>query len=161
MGSQFYALRVSAELAAALDTAIAVSGQTKTEWLTEAIVLKLGLDTPENRLAAVASRLEDITAQLDRQTSQNAPERVTAPQKRKPMPTQRETRREASGEISEAQQAIIRLDGEYRAEGLPKIDILIADELNRQDITTPTGTPWTNRTVQNTKTRLRRRGLIN
>lgn len=163
-GSNFIAFRVDDELAEAINQAVAESGMSKTEWLTEAIMIRLGSDSPEARLITLIDQLETAANKISSAMTRKTPSEPSGAAFPKSggitKPSTVRTSRGPSGEVSEAQSKIIELQRRFEVEGATGIDFLIADALNELQIPTPTGTEWDNRRVMNTKVRLRKKGLL-
>lgn len=163
-GSNFIAFRVDDDLAEAINQAVADSGMSKTEWLTEAIMIRLGTDSPEARLTTLIDQLEGVAKLITSSAHRKAlpePSGAIFPKSEGiTKPSTGKARRRPSGEVSEAQNKIIELQRRFEEEGATGIDFLIAEALNELKIPTPTGTEWDNRRVMNTKVRLRKKGLL-
>lgn len=163
-GSNFIAFRVDDELAEAINQAVAASGMSKTDWLTEAIMIRLGTDSPEARLTNLIEQLETVAAKLIAPAPHKAPSEpsgeVFQPQETQPPAKPKKTRQKRTGELTEAQLAIIELQRDFEAQGASRIDFLIADELNARGLLTATGTNWDNRRVMNAKVRLKQKGVL-
>lgn len=165
-GSNFVAFRVDDDLAEAISKAVAESGMSKTDWLTEAIVYRLGIDTPENRLNTIADRLENVTALLSASVSiqprkgkpsephsEDVTDQLThayAPEKKSPQ--------KRTGELSEAEKVIIELEETHQ--GKSNINQLISDHLNGLGLLTVTGKEWDALKVRDTKSRMKKRGQL-
>lgn len=165
-GSNFVAFRVDDDLAEAIANAVAESGMSKTDWLTEAIVYRLGIDTPENRLNTIADRLENVTALLSSSLSASSEERKQ-PEPRREVLTKQPTQSHASpkkspqkrtGELSEAEKVIIELEDTHQ--GKSNINQLISDHLNELGLMTVTGKEWDALKVRDTKSRMKKRGNL-
>ena len=63
--NNFIAFRVDNGLAEVIESAVSYSGLSKTDWMIEAIVAKLGMDTPEARLNTAIDRLEAFAKRLN------------------------------------------------------------------------------------------------
>ena len=163
-GSNFIAFRVDDDLAEAINQAVAASGMSKTDWLTEAIMIRLGTDSPEARLTNLIEQLETVAAKLIAPTLHNAPSELSGevlqPQATQTPAKTKKTRQKRTGELTEAQMAIIELQRDFEAQGASRIDFLIADELNSRGLLTATGTNWDNRRVMNAKVRLKQKGAL-
>jgi len=164
-GSNFIAFRVDDDMAEAINQAVSASGMSKTEWLTEAIMIRLGTDSPEARLAAIVEQLESVAnriASTEAQMKAPEPRRDDLNQKAANHPGKPAKRRMSrSGELTEAQRIIIDMQKELEESGADRIDYRIAEALNDRQIPTASGEgEWTNRIVMNTKVRLKRRGQL-
>ncbi|WP_241618866.1 hypothetical protein [Rosenbergiella epipactidis] len=165
-GSNFVAFRVDDDLAEAIANAVAESGMSKTDWLTEAIVYRLGIDTPENRLNTIADRLENVTALISSSLSVSNEERKQ-PEPRREVLTKQLTQSHAptkkspqkrTGELSEAEKVIIELEDTHQ--GKSNINQLISDHLNGLCLLTVTGKEWDALKVRDTKSRMKKRGNL-
>lgn len=163
-GSNFIAFRVDDDMAEAINQAVSVSGMSKTEWLTEAIMIRLGTDSPEARLTAIVEQLESVANKITSVEQKAAPEprrEVLSPKDgvHTDKPVKRRVSR--SGELTEAQKMIIDMQKELEGSGADRIDYRIAEALNERRIPTASGEgEWTNRIVMNTKVRLKKRGQL-
>ncbi|UNH29341.1 hypothetical protein MNY64_18250 (plasmid) [Moellerella wisconsensis] len=160
----FIAFRVDDEIATAIDEAVKQSRMSRSEWLTETVMIRLGMETPETRISIVVDKLEKVVGKLlsesPSKTPQKAHSEVLIEDKPIVQPKPKKTTTTPQGELSEAQLIIIELHNSYSEQGLPKIDHLIAEELNNRGILTPTRKEWDNRVVMNTKTRLKKNGKL-
>ena len=163
-GSNFIAFRVDDELAEAINQAVAASGMSKTDWLTEAIMIRLGTDSPEARLANLIEQLETVAnkiASSDQRNTHSEPSgEVFQPNTNETITKPKKSRQKRTGELTEAQLAIIELKPDFEAQGASRIDFLIADELKARGLLTATGTNWDNRRVMNAKGRLKQKGAL-
>lgn len=165
-GSNFVAFRVDDDLAEAIANAVAESGMSKTDWLTEAIVYRLGIDTPENRLNTIADRLENVTALLSSSLSASTGEKKPSETRREVLtkqPTQshalpKKSPQKRTGELSEAEKVIIELEDTHQ--GKSNINQLISDHLNGLGLLTVTGKEWDALKVRDTKSRMKKRGNL-
>lgn len=162
-GSNFIAFRVDDDMAEAINQAVSASGMSKTEWITEAIMIRLGTDSPEARLTAIVEQLESVAnriASAEEQKASPEPRREALPQNVTSHPNKPVKRRVSrSGELTEAQKIIIDMQKELEGSGADRIDYRIAEALNERQIPTASGEgEWTNRIVMNTKVRLKKRG---
>lgn len=165
-GSNFVAFRVDDDLAEAIANAVAESGMSKTDWLTEAIVYRLGIDTPENRLNTIADRLENVTALLSSSLSASTGERKPSEPRREVLTKQttqshalpKKSPQKRTGELSEAEKVIIELEDTHQ--GKSNINQLISDHLNGLGLLTVTGKEWDALKVRDTKSRMKKRGNL-
>lgn len=132
-----------------------------TSWIIKACQAELSeQEKKSDQLDRIENMLMKMANVAPSKTPQKAHSEVLIEDKPIVQPKPKKRTTTPQGELSEAQLIIIELHNSYSEQGLPKIDHLIAEELNNRGILTPKGEQWDNRRVMNTKTRLKKNGKL-
>ncbi|UNH28158.1 hypothetical protein MNY64_04955 [Moellerella wisconsensis] len=72
----FIAFRVNDEIATAIDEAVKQSRMSRSEWLTETVMIRLGMETPEARITIVVDKLEKAVGKLLSESPSKTPQKA-------------------------------------------------------------------------------------